>query len=146
MADIADIYEHLEQTVNLILDAFDIDEPPVPVELMLRRPREGLWPEVDLAELSASFLDLSDRYSPRMSVVRLLSRHIARCPWGQEHQLQQLLTDKDLVNRFARAIIMPRELLLNAMKDKPALAAIGSRFEVPEVDLEQRLTDLGIQS
>lgn len=140
------IYEHLEETVSLILTSFDLDSPPIPVELMLRRPRAGLWPEVDLAELSASFLDLSDRYSPRMSVVRLLARHIARCEWGEEHDLSGILNDRDLINRFARAIIMPQAMLQRVIEDASDVTAIGLRFEVPENDVLLRLADLGYKT
>lgn len=138
--------EHLEAIVDQILDIFDVDETPVPVELMLRRPREGLWPEVDIAELSASFLDLSDRYSPRMSVVRLLARHIARCPWGKERDLGSILENRELVGQFARAIIMPKRMINRAVQEKHSASTISTLFEVPEADVEKRLLELGLKT
>ena len=58
--------EVIDPVVNEILSIFDVDRAPVPVELMLQRPREGTWPQVDIAEMSVSFLNLHDRYAPRL--------------------------------------------------------------------------------
>ncbi|NJL93678.1 MAG: hypothetical protein HC915_08070 [Anaerolineae bacterium] len=141
MSQPPELLQTIESAVEAMLAAFDVDRPPVPVELMLQRPREGLWPEIDLAEMSATFLHLHDRYAPRMSVVRLLARNVARSPWGYAHGLASLADDSEQVNAFARAIILPQRFL-----DAPTpadLAALSDRFEVPENDVLMRLDDLG---
>jgi hypothetical protein len=131
----------IEQAIDEILLAFDVDAPPVPVETMLQRPREGMWSSFDLAEMSASFLSLSDRFAPRMSVVRLLARNIARSQWGVERGLDALADDPDVLRAFARAIIMPQSMLDKL--DAVTVATVSNVFEVPESDAEQRLQDLG---
>lgn len=137
--------EDFETIVNELMALFDVEEPPIPVELMLRRPPEGMWPEVDLAELSASFIDLSDRYAPRMSVVRLLARHVARCEWGQERGLDFVLESREAAYRFARAIIMPRNMLVPMLEEEQPTRVLSSHFEVPEEDVVQRAADLGYE-
>jgi len=137
----------IDKGVDDILTAFDVDTPPVPVELMLQRPREGLWQEIDLSEMSATFLNLRDRYAPRMSAVRLLARSVIRSEWGQARGLAQLGEENpDNVNLLARAIIIPRQLL-DVMGDDITLdkTTVSLHFEVPEADAELRLADLGIQ-
>jgi hypothetical protein len=135
------LLETMEQAADEMLAAFDVDRPPVPVELMLQRPRAGTWPEIDLSEMSATFLNLQDRYAPRMSVVRLLARNIARSQWGKDRGLDGILLDGPRVNLFARAIILPRRLL-GALEAGLPPATISARFEVPEEDVKQRLKDL----
>lgn len=145
MSHPSDVLEIIEKAVEDMLDAFDVDRPPVPVELMLQRPREGLWPEIDLSEMSATFLNLHDRYAPRMSVVRLLARNVARSPWGQERGLNQVLQEIALINMLARAIIIPRRFLEPLEPDALTPTAISIRFEAPEEDVQQRLVDLNYE-
>lgn len=143
MSQVSELLEIIEQAVDEMLVAFDVDRPPIPVELMLQRPREGLWTEVDLSEMSATFLNLYDRYSPRMSVVRLLARHIARSEWGEQHGLSVMLQESSRIYMLARAIIMPRRFLQQLDSAAMSVNAISNRFEVPEEDVQLRLKDLG---
>ncbi len=142
--------EHPQETLTLvnpvideILAAFDIDRPPVPVELMLQRPRNGMWPEIDLSEMSATFLSLYDRYAPRMSAVRLLARNIARSEWGKARELNKILDETNRVNIFARALIVPESLLAQFEIHTLDKAELSAQFEVPEEDAQARLEDLG---
>lgn len=135
--------EQMELAVQEIMEAFDVDHPPVPIELMLERPRDGLWPRADLAELTSSFLVMTDRYSPRMSVARLLARHIARSDWGVEHGLEPVFHSKNLINTFARVLMMPRRMVEHALESGQSEVALINRFEVPENDYMFRLEDLG---
>jgi len=135
----------VDPVVEEIMTAFDIEAPPISVELMLQHPRHNLWPEVDITEMSATFLSLSDRYAPRMSLVRLLARHVARSPWGQSRNLNPILQDADTINVFARALIMPRRFLEALAEDIRANSmAVSLRFEVPQADVQARFHDLGI--
>ena len=126
--------ETIENAVHAMLEAFDVDAPPVPVDTMLQDPHEGLWEEVNVAEMSATFLSLHDRYSPRMSVVRLLARHVIRSAWGVEHGLEVVRTDVEYLHRFARAIVIPRQLFEEAGIDPSDIGEISDCFEVPESD------------
>ena len=135
--------EQMEIAAQEIMDVFDVDQPPVPVELMLERPREGLWTRADLAELTSSFLVMTDRYSPRMSVARLLARHIARSDWGVKHGLAPVFHSKNLINTFARVLMMPRKMVTDALESGQSEIALINRFEVPENDYMIRMEDLG---
>jgi len=135
--------EQIERVVDEIMKAFDVDNPPVPVELMLERPRIGLWPRADLAQLTSSFLVMTDRFSPRMSVARLLARHIAVSDWGKERNLADVYSSKNLTNQFARALMMPRQMVAATQETGQSEHALINRFEIPTNDYKLRLIELG---
>lgn len=132
----------LEAISQEICDVFDIYAPPVPIELMLRQPKENMWQEVDVTQLSGSFLSIKERFSPRMSLARLLVRHIATSDWGKERDIHIVLDDEDLLNSFARMLLMPSEMvegLTNSMRNPKTMS---NHFEVPESEAQERLLDL----
>ena len=139
------LLEKFESAVQEILKAFEIEQPPVPIELMLQRPREGLWEKANLSEISVSFLNMRDPYAPRMSAVRLLVRNIARSEWGAERGLSDIIEEGEQINAFARAIIMPKQFIDSVDKSAIAEDILSIKFEVPERDVLDRLNDLGYE-
>ena len=135
--------EAIESAVRDLVVAFDVSNPPVPVELMLQRPKAGMWKEINLSELSTSFINVKQRYSPRMSVGRLLARSICRSEWGDRHQLKSYAENDDSIRALARAILIPKEMLDLIPPASRSTMAVSMRFEVPEDDARQRLLDLG---
>lgn len=133
-----------EVAVNDLMTAFDVERPPVPVELMLQRPKPGMWKEINLSELSISFLDVRQRHSPRMSVARLLARNMCRCEWGIAHGLGQYAEVDADIRALARAVVMPMKMLSELSISNRAPVVIGDRFEVPEDDARLRLKELGL--
>lgn len=133
-----------ERAVNDLMVAFDVTRPPVPVELMLQRPRPGMWKEVNLSELSLSFISVNQRYSPRMSVARLLARHICRCEWGATRGLGAYAENDEATRSLARAIIMPRQMLEEGGAASRLVPILSDKFEMPEEDVERRLRELDL--
>jgi len=135
-------HDILEQTAQDILAIFDIYAPPIPIETMLQRPRSGLWEAVDPTQLSGGFMSLKEKFSPRMSLARLLVRHVATSEWGRERGLFEMMQQPDMIQAFARMIIMPREMILSMSPRDQNPTTIGVEFEVPESDAELRLKEL----
>ncbi len=133
----------LEAATHDLVLAFDVIAPPVPVEIMLQRPKAGMWKEVNLSELSAAFINVKQRYSPRMSIARLLVRYICRSDWGAKHQLAAIMDNEQALRKFARTLLMPRPMLDALSPQSRTAMAISTRFEVPEEDARLRLIDLG---
>jgi hypothetical protein len=133
-----------ERAVADLLSAFDVERPPVPLELMLQRPRPNMWREVNLSELSLSFISIEQPFSPRMSVARLLARHMCRCEWGAERGLAPYAEDSEALRALARAIVMPRAMLEEIPATQRTLHFISTRFETPEKDVALRLSELGL--
>jgi hypothetical protein len=135
-------FDILEEIAQEICDEFEAFAPPIPVELMLQQPPENMWDEIDVAQLSGSFLSIKERYSPRMSLARLLVRHIAASEWGISRGLDKILGDSELLNAFARMLLMPKEMILGLTTTMKTPQAISLRFEVPESDAKDRLIEL----
>jgi len=133
-----------ERAVADLLSAFDVARPPVPLELILQRPRPNMWREVNLSELSLSFINVDQPFSPRMSIARLLARHMCRCAWGAERGLAGYADDNDALRALARAIVMPRAMLQEIPDAQRTSLNISARFEVPEKDAKLRLSELGL--
>jgi hypothetical protein len=133
----------IEKAIDDLMTAFDVTEPPIPVEIMLQRPKAGMWKEVNLSELSTAFINVKQRYSPRMSVARLLARCAVRSDWGEKRSLTDVGSTDDGLRALARAILMPQEMLNKVPTPSRTPMAISMRFEVPEDDARQRLIDLG---
>lgn len=138
--------QKLEDITRDMLEAFEIFAPPVPVETMLQKPREGFWEHVDITKLSGSFMSIKHRYSPRMSMARLLARHIVGSDWGKERGLLTLIQEEDdageFIKTFARIIIMPADMVMRVRRGSRTPAVLSMQFEVPEEDAEQRLLEL----
>ena len=135
-------FSSLEALAAEVIATFEIKTPPVPIEHMLQHPRTGMWEEVDIRQLSSGFLSLEDRYSPRMSLARLLARQIAFSSWGKKRGILPLLDAPDAVAAFARMLIMPASMV-EALSDNARTATnMRQHFEVPEKDARSRLDDL----
>jgi hypothetical protein len=131
-----------DAVVSELMEAFEVDRPPVPVELMLKRPRPGMWREPNLGDMSLSFIQISSPFSPRMSIARLLARHVCGCPWGEARGLRRDHPDED-IRYLARAILMPARMVAGVPEAQRDPLDLSARFEVPESDALARLQDLG---
>ena len=132
----------LETIASEIVTEFDANYAPVPIETILQNPKDGMWEKVDITQLSGSFLSLKDPYSPRMSIARLLARHIANCPWGRQRGLFEILRQGDNLNRFARMLIMPEPLVKQVNTAARTPTTMSLQFEVPEDDVRLRLDEV----
>lgn len=132
----------LDLVVKELLTLYSISAPPIPIESMLQHPHPNMWNEVDLKDLSSSFLNISTPFSPRISLARFLAKTIAKSPWGEERGLPEIVHDDQSIYRFARAIIMPAEMVLEINDDARTADLISLHFEVPLDDARLRLEEL----
>ena len=134
----------LENLVNDLMESFEVYSAPIPIEIMLQNPPEGFWEDVDIAQLSGSFLSIRHRYSPRMSTARMLARHIISSDWGKEHNLMATFKSygDDFINMFARMLIMPQAMLNRLSSSHRNPTSVSMQFEVPEDDAQQRLLEI----
>ena len=135
-------YARLESVTQELMDAFNIAAPPIPIESMLQHPRPDMWDDVDITQLSGSFLNISESYSPRMSLARLLARHVINCPWGSERNLTGVDREEGKLYRFARMLVMPESMILELTPTARTPQLVSAHFEVPEDDARLRLQEL----
>lgn len=132
-------YSQLEVIADELMRVFEIHAPPVPVESMLERPVNGMWEDVNLSQLTGSFLNVRNQYSPRMSIARLLARHVRKSAWGEERNLSQLVVTEDDHRAFARMVIMPNMMIETLSSGARNPVAMSMFFEVPEDEAQDRL-------
>jgi len=139
-------YQTLEDAANTIMEIYEVATPPVPIETILQKPRDNMWDELDVTQLSGSFLRLDHRYSPRMSLTRMLARHIAFSTWGKGKGLDAILSqdtqDEKWLRIFARMLVMPSVFLQDLTTSERSPNAMSLRFEVPDTDAQKRLEEL----
>lgn len=140
-------YSRLETIASELIQIFDIIHPPIPIEIMLQRPKPDMWHEVDITELSVGFLKGGGHFSPRMSLARLLARHVIQSEWGRQRGLHEIFKedrDETLLRVFARMLVMPAAMVHALERDVRTPSTMSTHFEVPEDDARQRLQELGI--
>jgi hypothetical protein len=133
---------HLEAIASELVKTFEINTPPVPIESMLQYPKADMWHEVDINQLSSSFISVKEHYSPRMSLARLLARHVVTSSWGNQRSLSELRHNEVLLRAFARMLIMPVGMVKALSSGARTPTAMSMHFEVPEEDARQRLEEL----
>ncbi len=141
-------FDQLEAIASELIQTFSIENPPVPIEIMLQRPKPDMWDEVDITELSVGFLRTGGHFSPRMSLARLLARHIVQSDWGEGRGLRAMMKeDKDgeKLRAFARMLIMPTTMVKALSVNARTPITMSMHFEVPEEDARLRLQELANQ-
>lgn len=137
----------LEAIAMELIKTFEIENPPIPIEIMLQRPKPDMWEEVDITELSVGFLKTGGHFSPRMSLARLLARHIVQSDWGEKRGLRDLLFKNEkedaMLKAFARMLIMPIDMVKQLSSGARTPMTMSMHFEVPEEDAKLRLQELG---
>ncbi len=137
--------KQLEAVVTELMTLFDVQEPPIPLDNMLQTARDDMWKQVDVSQLSGTFLRFDNPYAPRMSLARMLARHLVKSAWGQQHGLPALIKsdeDDDRLHRFARMIVMPYEMVSQLTNASRTPTAMSIRFEVPEEEARKRLEEI----
>jgi hypothetical protein len=138
-------HEQLEAISAELVAIFDIQHPPVPIEIMLQKPLADMWEEVDITELSVGFLKSGGHFSPRMSLARLLARHIVQSEWGAKRNLKAIIQQGDndqMIRGFARMLIMPRAMVQALSSTAHTPPTMSIHFEVPEDDARLRLEEI----
>lgn len=133
-----------EAVAEELLEIFEIETPPVPIESMLQNPKPGMWREMDMTKLSGGFLRIDERFSPRMSLARLLARHLCRSEWGAEHGMSAIADDEEQIALFTRVLMMPAFMVREMNSSARIPVTMSVRFEAPESEVEKRLAELDL--
>jgi hypothetical protein len=132
----------VERVMAELLDTYGVYAPPVPIEAILQRPRPGMWEIVDFSELSGTFFAMKDPHGPRLALARLLVRLLVSTPWGMERGLGELEGRPTAVYAAARALLMPRPMLMALPAASLVPGTISILYEVPETEVERRLVEI----
>ena len=103
-------------------------------------PKPGMWPKIDLGQLTLSFTSRGDRFAPRISIARLVVRQVVHTEWGIQHKLPDLVGyEPDRIADYARMVLMPWSLIEKLPERDRNPIGIAMAFMVPEDDAELRL-------
>jgi hypothetical protein len=133
----------LEAVANELIDIFEIKSPPVPIENILQHPKPDMWNKVDITKLSSGFL-MRDAHSPRMSLARLLVRHIVLSHWGRDRNVHELIRSEEDIHTFARMLMMPQKMIAVLSSGARTAVTMAFHFEVPEQEARLRLEELNL--
>lgn len=138
----SDVIAQLDAIATKIIDEFEINTPPIPIETILQNPKPNMWAEVNVSQLTGSFLSVKEQYGPRMSLARMLARHILNSQWGEDHQLTTLINSEEMLQAFARMLIMPRDMIDSLSNSSRNPVAMSMHFEVTESEAHARLLEI----
>ena len=93
--------------MHTLLERYNVDGPPVPVERMLASPALDLW-DIDPSELSFTIGHGLYRFAPRMAQARLLYRAICDSESARRHGLSvPWPASRHEIKYFSRCLLMP---------------------------------------
>jgi len=72
----------LDAAAMELLQLHGVEQPPVPIENILRQPAGDLW-KPDLSDLSLQSFDLRERYAARPTIARLVARYVGGSDWAR---------------------------------------------------------------
>ncbi len=132
----------LEKIASELIELFEVEAPPIPVEFMLQHPFPDMWEEVDISLASGSFMILDDPYRPRMSLARMLAKEVFTCNWGIERGLLPHQNDKPMISAMARSLTMPKRMVMALAPSARVPELMSDYFEVPKKEAARRLDEI----
>jgi hypothetical protein len=135
----------LDEAAIVFLTLHNVEQPPVPIEEILRNPVAGMW-QPDLVDLSHQSFDATERYSVRPTIARVVARYVGETHWAHERGLAgDAGFTADEVRYFARALLMPKEWIGALPASERTPASVRLRFSVPIADATERLAEIELQ-
>ncbi len=138
-----DTRARIQHLANTLLDRYQVHEPPVPIEHILKHPLLDLW-QPNPSKISFIVGHGLYRYAPRLAEARMLYRMLcdnadARragldAPWPAARRE---------VKYFARCLLMPEDWIRQLPEADRTVDAISERFQVTTFDALIRLAELG---
>lgn len=135
-------FVRLEAVVDELLALYGYRTAPIPIEAMLQHPQPLMWSEVDVSQISIGYFNMNEPYAARMSLARLLARHLITCEWGRIRGLPALGTEAELRPITARILTMPAPLVFAIHDNTRTATLMRQHFEVPSDEAEKRLGEL----
>lgn len=139
-----EVRQQIEQLARNLLERYNVQGPPTPIERMLQEPTLDLW-SVDPSELSATIGHGLYRFAPRMAQARLLYRAICDSETARLHGWNvPWPASRHEIKYFARNLLMPADWVLAVPEEQRTPDNVGLIFQVPTFDAVTRLAELGL--
>ena len=134
----------INRLVNALLERYDITEPPVPIDRMLKQPLNDLW-EAHPSQISFILGHGIYRYAPRLAEARLLYRMLSDSTIAREAGLDTPWpVSRRVIKYFARCLLMPEDWIRALPPSDRTPDAVSETFQVTSYDAIIRLAELGL--
>jgi hypothetical protein len=139
-----DTRARINRLVNALLERYQVSEPPVPIEQMLKYPLDGLW-EPHPSQISFILGHGLYRYAPRLAEARLLYRMLSDSPTARDGGLDAPWpVSRRAIKYFARSLLMPEDWIRALPQPDRTPDAVSEIFQVTSYDAIIRLAELGL--
>ena len=134
----------INRLVNALLERYQVTEPPVPIERMMKHPADGLW-ETHPSQISFILGHGIYRYAPRLAEARLLYRMLSDSPTARDGGLDAPWpVSRRAIKYFARCLLMPEDWIRALPQPDRTPDAVSEIFQVTSYDAIIRLAELGL--
>ncbi len=134
----------LQQLARTLLERYQIDQPPVPIDRIVKQPIDHLW-QAKPSQISFIIGHGIYRYAPRLAEARLLYRLLSDNADARQIGLEAPWpASRREVKYFARCLLMPEEWIRALPEADRTPDAIMERFQVTPYDAVIRLAELGL--
>ena len=134
----------LQQLARHLLERYQIDQPPVPIDRIVKQPINNLW-QAKPSQISFIIGHGIYRYAPRLAEARLLYRLLSDNTEARQIGLEAPWpASRREVKYFARCLLMPEEWIRALPEADRTPDAIMERFQVTPYDAIIRLAELGL--
>jgi len=134
---------NLARLAEALLRYYNVTEPPVPIERMLKEPPAGLT-AIDSDQVSYIMEHGLYRYEPRLAMARLLYREIANSEAAMEAlgvKVSSSIPYADM-RLFARYLLMPADWITTLCQQGLSVEQISAYLQVPPDAVITRLAEL----
>ena len=134
----------INRLVDALLERYQITEPPVPIERMLKQPIGDLW-EPHPSQISFILGHGMYRHAPRLAEARLLYRMLSDSVSARQSGLDTPWpASRRAIKYFARCLLMPEDWVRALPEPDRTPDVVGEIFQVTSYDAIIRLAELGL--
>jgi hypothetical protein len=134
----------LDRLAAEVLQYYAVNQPPVPVEQMLREPPAGLT-GIDPNKVSFVMEHGLYNYAPRLAMARLLCRELTRNGTAKKaFGIDVPQASYAGMKLFARCLLMPPHWMQRLVEQGLSVEQISAYLQVPSHAVVTRLAELGL--
>lgn len=140
----AETRAQIQQLARVLLERYQIDQPPVPIDRIVKQPINNLW-QAKPSQISFIIGHGIYRFAPRLAEARLLYRLLCDNTEARQMGLEAPWpASRREVKYFARCLLMPEEWIRAMPEADRTPDTIMERFQVTPYDAIIRLAELGL--
>jgi hypothetical protein len=138
----------MEYATLRVLEAYEIDSPPILIERMLQIPIPALSQPLLFHLIAQPMIDgvVKPHYTPKVYLAQLLAVQIGTSDWGREslRVRREWVLDPVCREKFGRILMMPAHMMHLFSANEPTDEDLHLMFDVPVDQAALRLGELAL--